>query len=293
MQVLEHLCVLEGRIAAQEALLEKKHAETTKLLLSLGANPNAAASNSAPPRAGGADTEERARKGVMAIPVAVRTPIAKDPNWGSMTWTERLQLLNEATASGGVLPDAETAAAVALFRLHRPDTAENAMSNVPGGLAPPPPMPLAETGIVTARLNSAIVSGDDDQDAPWGGVSAQFSPGGGGRGGETWDGFPLEDLKLVCGPRWYAYVLAAVAILIIVLVSCSVEKVSSEEVALAYNKIHSALGHTVLTEGLKSKATFGYLVKWPLTNQRVDIELTCNSRDAIEVPKLEFLNSNP
>lgn len=70
-------------------------------------------------------------------------------------------------------------------------------------------------------------------------------------------------------------------------------KVSSEEVALAYNKIHSALGHTVLTEGLKSKATFGYLVKWPLTNQRVDIELTCNSRDAIEVPKLEFLNSNP
>ena len=49
MQVVEQLCVLEGRIAAQEALLEKKHAETTKLLLSLGANPNAAASNSAPP----------------------------------------------------------------------------------------------------------------------------------------------------------------------------------------------------------------------------------------------------
>eukprot|EP00802_Teleaulax_amphioxeia_P011593 Tamp_11626.p1 GENE.Tamp_11626~~Tamp_11626.p1 ORF type:complete len:378 (+),score=51.12 Tamp_11626:566-1699(+) len=49
-----------------------------------------------------ADTEEeKARKNVLAIPVAVRMPLAKHPNWGAMTWIERLQLLNETMPSGG------------------------------------------------------------------------------------------------------------------------------------------------------------------------------------------------
>jgi len=52
--------------------------------------------------ADGADTEEeKARKNVLAIPVAVRMPLAKHPNWGAMTWIERLQLLNETMPSGG------------------------------------------------------------------------------------------------------------------------------------------------------------------------------------------------
>ena len=55
--------------------------------------------------AGSADSagteEEKARKAVLAIPPAVRMPIAKHPNWGAMNWIERLQLLNEAMGSGG------------------------------------------------------------------------------------------------------------------------------------------------------------------------------------------------
>eukprot|EP00283_Hemiselmis_rufescens_P006309 CAMPEP_0173421504 /NCGR_PEP_ID=MMETSP1357-20121228/2590_1 /TAXON_ID=77926 /ORGANISM="Hemiselmis rufescens, Strain PCC563" /LENGTH=449 /DNA_ID=CAMNT_0014384421 /DNA_START=102 /DNA_END=1451 /DNA_ORIENTATION=- len=129
------------------------------------------------------------------------------------------------------------------------------------------------------------------------GVSAEgTSPGvAGGGGGFSMSGFPAEDLEECCGRRWVHKTSGAccclVLLLCVIIIPTSLEKVDSSEVALTYDALGSVLGHAVLTEGLQTKPTFGYLIKWPITNQRTDLNLTCNSKDAIQIAiELDFLS---
>mmetsp|Transcript_24197 Transcript_24197/g.38981 ORF Transcript_24197/g.38981 Transcript_24197/m.38981 type:complete len:422 (+) Transcript_24197:4-1269(+) len=112
--------------------------------------------------------------------------------------------------------------------------------------------------------------------------------------GSKMSDFPSEDFKQCCGERWkagWAGTLCCVSmILVLVLIPTSLGKVSSTEVALGYDKIHSSLSDSVLTEGLQTIPTFGSLIKWPITNQKKDLNLTCNSQDAIVIDiKVDFL----
>uniref|UniRef100_A0A6T8I7S2 Band 7 domain-containing protein n=1 Tax=Hemiselmis andersenii TaxID=464988 RepID=A0A6T8I7S2_HEMAN len=108
-------------------------------------------------------------------------------------------------------------------------------------------------------------------------------------------GFPAEDLEECLGER-YVYKTTGcccllVCLLCAILIPSSIEKVSSSEVALTYDKLGSMLGSAVLSEGLQTKPAFGYLIKWPITNQRTDLTLTCNSKDAIQIAiELDFLS---
>lgn len=72
-------------------------------------------------------------------------------------------------------------------------------------------------------------------------------------------------------------------LLILILVPASLEKVYSTEVGYAYDSVWAKLNHEQLTEGLKSIPPFGYIVKWPTSNQAVDLSCQCNSKDAIVV----------
>lgn len=98
-------------------------------------------------------------------------------------------------------------------------------------------------------------------------------------------GFPADDFEACCGSKWKYRLLGVsivtFAVLIVILVPSSLEQIASTEVALSYDKVLSVLGDEVLTEGLRSKPTFGSMIKWPITNQRMEHNLTCNSFDAI------------
>jgi len=72
------------------------------------------------------------------------------------------------------------------------------------------------------------------------------------------------------------------------------EKVGSTEVALAYDNVWADLSDKILTEGLKTKPTFGSLVIWPTDYQLVeftglsskdsgDSQVRCNSKDGIQI----------
>lgn len=79
-------------------------------------------------------------------------------------------------------------------------------------------------------------------------------------------------------------------LMVVIIVPSSLGKVASNEVALSYSNMASVLGEDVLIEGLQSKPTFGTLIKWPNTNQEIDMELKCNSADAIQIDlTLDFL----
>jgi len=107
-------------------------------------------------------------------------------------------------------------------------------------------------------------------------------------------GFPSEDLREVLGPGWAklcsCFMCLAAIVLICVLVPTSLEAVDSAEVALPYDVIHSTLGDDLLREGLNGKPTFGTLIRWPITNQKLDLNLSCNSFDAIQIDlSVDFL----
>jgi len=100
-------------------------------------------------------------------------------------------------------------------------------------------------------------------------------------------GFPSEDFEQCCGSGWVYWQFGGCCfvscILICVLIPTSLGKVSSTDVALGYDNFNSVLDDAVLTEGLQTIPTFGSLIKWPITNQRSDLNLTCNSQDAIKI----------
>lgn len=97
----------------------------------------------------------------------------------------------------------------------------------------------------------------------------------------------LDDVnmgKVACG------FCGLLVLLTCILVPASLGKISSQEVAVAYDNINAELQPDVLTEGLKLTPTFGSLVLWPKTNQEVDMQVKCNSMDAIEIDlTLDFL----
>jgi len=105
--------------------------------------------------------------------------------------------------------------------------------------------------------------------------------------GGTMEGFPNKDLDECCGSSWPAKsgicCCLTFTILICVLIPTSLGTIGSADVALAYDNFNSILGEQLYTEGLQTRPTFGSFIKWPITNQRIDLALTCNSRDAIKI----------
>jgi hypothetical protein len=108
------------------------------------------------------------------------------------------------------------------------------------------------------------------------------------------EGFPEDEILRLLGGNWKpklgGFGVLTVIILCAVLIPSSLGTIGSSEVALAYDNYNSILGTEVLQEGLKSKPTFGSFIKWPITNQALELALQCNSRDAIVIDLVvEFL----
>jgi len=89
-----------------------------------------------------------------------------------------------------------------------------------------------------------------------------------------------------CGPIiWMISVCCCLllTILAIILIACSLERIESTEMGIAYNAPQAILDDEVKEEGLHGKPPFGYFIKWPRTHQTLDQEIRGLSADGVIV----------
>lgn len=84
----------------------------------------------------------------------------------------------------------------------------------------------------------------------------------------------------------------AMLLVFLLIVPASLSRVESTEIGLAYDDVWKEMGTETLTEGLKTIAPYGYIIKYPLDLQTVTFDshngggsngLECNSKDGINV----------
>jgi hypothetical protein len=221
------------------------------------------------------------------------------PAWNSMTWCERLAHLESAVDMAALEAQADAAGV-------------EAASRAAVGTSPPaaadgasPPEQSCRNEFLEALSSEALPEPEVEVDPPpypGARVEEQLAlvqhPDGpvifssvahetAKEGSLDCTDFPAADLRELCGYNWCcnisSFLAIVIFILIVVLTPFSIGKVSSEQAALGYDNFNSILRTTILTEGLQIKPTFGSLIKWPITNQMIDLQLQCNSRDAIAI----------
>jgi hypothetical protein len=217
------------------------------------------------------------------------------PAWNSMTWCERLAHLESAVDMAALEAQANAAGVEAASRA--------AVGTSPSAAADgaSPPEQSCRNAFLEALSGEALPEPEVEVDPPpypGARVEEQLAlvqhPDGMSAGYSAKEGsldcctdFPAADLRELCGYNWCfnisSFLAIVIFILIVVLTPFSIGKVSSEQAALGYDNFNSILRTTILTEGLQIKPTFGSLIKWPITNQMIDLHLQCNSRDAIAI----------
>lgn len=101
-------------------------------------------------------------------------------------------------------------------------------------------------------------------------------------------GLVCEDIKSCCEIPFVkigciAFWVVTAVIITIVVLACSLETIESTEVGIAYDAYQAVLHSDLREEGLHTKPTFGYYIKWPKTLQQLNQVVLCLSSDGVEV----------
>jgi len=81
----------------------------------------------------------------------------------------------------------------------------------------------------------------------------------------------------------------AILLTTIILIACSLQKVSSTEVGVVYDAVWGVLHDDILTEGLHTKPPFGDIILWPSIYSYMEFseakgtQITCNSKDGVAI----------
>jgi len=88
-----------------------------------------------------------------------------------------------------------------------------------------------------------------------------------------------DEVKGCCCITWFCMVL----ILIIILLSCSLETIDSTKQGIVYNTPQAILGASISTEGLHFKPPFGEFLLWPVLTTTISEKLNCLSSDGVTI----------